>query len=96
METRRRPEQGILAGYLPSFQCGTCIIFTLTFPAQCEIVHRPWKDWSRYSPNTAAFSIYKTLLEISSITIFTTSKMWQRNNQSQSSAGQEQEKEKKN
>ncbi len=26
---------------------------------------RPWKDWLRYSPNTAAFSIYKTLLEIS-------------------------------
>lgn len=67
-------------------------MLTLTFATQCEIVHRPWKDWSRYPPNTAIFSVYKTLLEISSITIFTTSKMWQRNNQSQSSAGQEQEK----
>lgn len=66
-------------------------MLTLTFATQCEIVHRLWKDWSRYSPNTATFSIYNTLLEISSITIFTTSKMWQRNNQSQSSAEQEQQ-----
>lgn len=65
-------------------------MLTLTFATQCEIVHRPWKDWSRYSPNTAAFSIYKTLLEISSITIFTTSKMWQRNNRSHYSAEQAQ------
>lgn len=45
-------------------------MLVLTFPTQCEIVQHPWKGWSGYPPNTAVLSFYKTLLEISSITIF--------------------------
>lgn len=51
-------------------------MLVLTFQAQCEIVLHPWKGWSRYPPNAAAFSFYKMLLEISSITIFMQSLKW--------------------
>lgn len=45
-------------------------MLALTFPAQCEIVQHPWKGMVRISTKYCRMILYKTLLEISSITIF--------------------------